>query len=191
MRQKAGPNPQDSSRPAAPPEEPPAAAEPKVSLPGLLRPAFERAAETAKRGLCAQGKILPMAVFAYRGGRGPERRPDEFKVVSLVWRTQLQKETVKRRIKEKALAERASAVVVLSKVDAEGTQGRSKDNGEQKGVLTFAGAMPDLRGSARATYVLVKQTKTITSWEMQLSADPGEHFFLEGLFPPSRSQGQK
>jgi hypothetical protein len=32
------------------------------------------------------------------------------------------------------------------------------------------------------TYVLEKEAKTLSSWEMRVSAEPEETFFLEGVF---------
>jgi hypothetical protein len=137
----------------------------------------------AKRALAGQGRVAPMAVFAYKGEPGhTEGDGGEFKSVSLVWRTEFQKETIKKRIKEKASAESASAVVILTRAETEGAGGRAKGSSQQKGVLVFSGATADARASAKVTYVLEKEAKTLSSWEMRLSAEPGETFFLEGVF---------
>ena len=113
---KGDPSTPDSPMPAAPPLAGAAANRAKPSLPAVLRATFERAADMAKRALGSQGRAVPIAVFAYKGEPGhAEGDGNEFKSVSLVWRTELQKETIKKRIKEKAFAERASAVVVLTR----------------------------------------------------------------------------
>jgi len=180
---KSGSNTPDSPIPAAPPPAGAAANHAKVSLPAVLKAAFERAADMAKRALGSQGTVAPMAVFAYRGEPGHrEGNGDEFKSVSLVWRTELQKETIKRRIKEKASAERASAVVVLTRAETEGAGAQAKASSQQKGMLVFSGATPHVRASAKVTYVLEKEAKTLSSWEMRVSAEPEETFFLEGVF---------
>jgi len=49
-------------------------------------------------------------------------------------------------------------------------------------VLVFSGATPHVRASAKVTYVLEKEAKTLSSWEMRVSAEPEETFFLEGVF---------
>ena len=186
---KGDPNTPDSPIPAAPPPAGAAANHAKVSLPAVLKAAFERAADMAKRALGSQGKVAPMAVFAYKGEPGRQGgNGEEFKGVSLVWRTELQKETIKRRIKEKASAERASAVVVLTRAETEGAGARAKASSQQKGVLLFSGATPQVRASAKVTYVLEKEAKTLSSWEMHLSAEAGETFFIEGVFSASRTQ---
>lgn len=180
---KGDPNAPDSPAPAAPPPAGAGANHAKISLPAVLRAAFERAADMAKRALAGQGTVAPMAVFAYKGEPGQqEGTTDEFKSVSLLWRTELQKETIKRRIREKASAERASAVVVLTRALTEGGATRTKAPSQQKGTLVFSGATPNARASAKATYVLEKEAKTLSSWEMRLSTEPGETFFLEGVF---------
>lgn len=185
---KGDPNTPGSPMPAAPPPAGAAANHAKVSLPPVLRATFERAADMAKRALGGQGRVAPIAVFAYKGEPGhPEGNGDEFKSVSLVWRTEFQKETIKRRIKEKASAERASAVVVLTRAETEGAGARAKASSQQKGMLVFSGAAPNVRASAKVTYVLEKEAKTLSSWEMRLSAEPGETFFLEGVFAASRT----
>jgi hypothetical protein len=143
----------------------------------------------AKKALGSHGAVTPMAVFAYKGEPGQrEGNGDEFKSVSLAWRTELQKETIKRRIKEKAAAERASAVVVLTRAETEGAGARAKASPQQKGVLVFSGATPHVRASAKVTYVLEKEAKTLSAWEMRLSTETGETFFLEGVFSPSRTR---
>jgi len=185
---KGDSNTPDSPTPAVSPPAGAAANHAKVSLPAVLKAAFERAADMAKRALGSQGTVAPMAVFAYKGEPGhQEGNGDEFKSVSLVWRTELQKETIKRRIKEKASAERASAVVVLTRAETEGAGARAKASSQQKGMLVFSGATPHVRASAKVTYVLEKEAKTLSSWEMRLSAEAGETFFLEGVFSASRT----
>ncbi len=150
---------------------------------------MERAAEMAKRALSGQGKVTPMAVFAYRGdpAHGEGGGVEEFKSVSLVWRTELQKETIRKRIKEKAAAERASAVVVLVRINVEGGRAK-KPLPQEKGVLFFSAATANARASARVTYILEKEAKSVSSWEMHLSSEPGETFFLDGVFPVSKTR---
>ena len=185
---KGDPNTPNSPAPAGPPPAGVAANNAKVSLPGVLRAAFERAADMAKRALGSQGRVASMAVFAYKGEPGRrESDGDEFKSVSLAWRTELQKETIKRRIREKVSAERASAVVVLTRAETEGGGARAKASPQQKGVLFFSGATPHVRASAKVTYVLEKEAKTLSSWEMRLSGEAGETFFIEGVFSVSRT----
>lgn len=154
------------------------------SLPAMLRITLETAADMAKKELGSKGRIVPMAVFGYH--RDPDRGEGggAFKVVSLVWRTELQKEAIRRRIREKAAAEGATALVVLARADREGAGSRQKNSPEQKGVLVFSGAMPEATASARVAYVLQRETKTFTSWEMRISAEPQESFFLDGVFVP-------
>jgi hypothetical protein len=143
----------------------------------------------AKKALGSQGKVAPMAVFAYRGepGHGEGGDADEFKSVSLIWRTELQKETIKRRIKEKAAAECASAVVILTRANTEGARAKRVPS-QEKGVLFFSGAAPNARASARVSYVLEREAKALSSWEMHVSAEPGETFFLDGVFAVSRAR---
>ena len=189
---KTGAGTPDSSTPGPSARGGAAGGRQETSIPAVLMATLQRAAEVAKRALGAQGRVAPMAVFAYksRQGHGDGDGADEFKSVSLVWRTELQKETLKRRITEKASAERASAVVVVAGADAGGARA-ARAPFQEKGVLLFSGAAPDARASARATYILERETKTLSSWEMRVSSEPGETFFLEGVFGPSKMHAQE
>jgi hypothetical protein len=154
----------------------------------MLRITLEKAADMAKKELASRGRVEPMAVFGYHGeAYAGEAGGDVFKAVSLVWRTELQKEAVRKRVREKAAAEGAAALVVLTRAAGEGGGARQRDNADQKGTLVFTGAMPGARGVARVAYVFQKEAKTFASWEMRLSFETLENFFLDGIFAPPRT----
>ena len=186
---KPGPGAPESPAPVVSPRGGVAGDQARTSIPAVLRATLERAAEMAKTALGSHGKAAAMAVFAYKSepGQGEGDGADEFKTVSLAWRTELQRETIKRRIREKAAAEGASAVVILTGAGTEGSRAK-KAPSQEKGVLFFSGAMPNARASARVSYVLEREAKAVTSWEMRISAEPGEAFFLEGIFAASKTR---
>ena len=185
---KTQPGPQEAARTPGPqPREAPAG-DKGAALPAMLRITLEKAADMAKRELASRGRVEPMAVFCYGGqADAGEAGGHVFKAVSLVWRTELQNEAVRRRVREKIAAEGAAALVVLTRAAGEGTAGRQKENPDQKGTLVFTGAMPGARGVARVAYVFQREAKTFTSWDMRLSSETLENFFLDGIFPPPRS----
>ena len=113
----------------------PAASNVKVPAPltAAVKSVFERAADIARRNLISLGNIVPAVFFSYENGT--------MKTASLSFTNELQKEAQMRRIKEKALAERASGVLMLT-----GTE-----RGE-KGSATLTWATPGEQVSACLDY---------------------------------------
>lgn len=90
-------------------------------------------------------------------------------VGSIFFKDELHEELLKRRVREKALAENASAVLLLTA-------------GERPGPIALSGTAPGMRVSARVDYVLDKNTKAITSWEPHWLDNPLKNAFLDGIF---------
>jgi hypothetical protein len=139
----------------------------ETKTPPLLTDAFmgaiEKAADRARSELASQGKIKPTAFFVYTDGT--------MKVVSLSFKDELQKDGLIRRIREKALAENASDVLVLTEAEHE------------RHVMTvLSGATPGMSASARVDYSFDKETKTVTSWKMSWLDKPVQNVFLDGIF---------
>ncbi len=158
--------------PLSPPDSP---AHPPVTvsanrgmhIPPHLSDAFkgivERAADRARNDLASMGKIRPTAFFVYTDGT--------MKVVSLSFKDELQKDGLIRRIREKALAENVSNVLVLTEAEHE------------RHVMTvLSGATPGMSASARVDYSFDKETKTVTSWKMSWLDKPVQNVFLDGIF---------
>ncbi len=125
----------------------------------------------AKSQLASAGKITPSVLFVYASDTAPET--NRTTIVSLSWRNELQKETVRQRIREKALMEGACAVVVLNTKDrALLISGRTSTNG---------------RVSASVDYAYQRDDRVISRWELRWLDKPVADFFLEGIFdrPPS------
>ena len=165
----------NESRPHPPLSPPNSPATPPVTvstnrgmhIPPHLSDAFkgivERAADRARNDLASMGKIRPTAFFVYTDGT--------MKVVSLSFKDELQKDGLIRRIREKALAENASDVLVLTEVE----HGRH--------VMTvLSGATLGMSASARVDYSFDKETKTVTSWKMGWLDKPVQNVFLDGIF---------
>ncbi|MBP7529094.1 MAG: hypothetical protein KA801_14280 [Syntrophorhabdaceae bacterium] len=87
----------------------------------------------------------------------------------LFFKDELHEQLLKRRIREKALAENASAVLLLAE-------------GGKPGTILLSGTAPGMRVSARVDYVFDKNTKAITSWEPHWLDDPLKNAFLDGIF---------
>ena len=156
-------------------------------MPPMLRIALERATDMVKRELGERGRVAPTAVFGYQGEAGPgDEAVHIFKAVSIAWRTELQKEAVRKRVREKTAAEGAVALVILTRAAGEGPRTRQKESPELKGTLVFTGAVSGARGVARVDYVLQKEAGHFTSWDVRISSETLENFFLNGLFPPPR-----
>ncbi len=138
-----------------------------MHIPPHLSDAFkgivERAADRARNDLASMGKIRPTAFFVYTDGT--------MKVVSLSFKDELQKDGLIRRIREKALAENVSNVLVLTEAEHE------------RHVMTvLSGATPGMSASARVDYSFDKETKTVTSWKMSWLDKPVQNVFLDGIF---------
>lgn len=153
----------------------------------MLRITLERATDMVKRELGERGRVAPTAVFGYQVEAGPGDEPVHiFKAVSLAWRTELQKEAVRKRVREKAAAEGAAALVVLTRAAGDGPRTRQKESPELKGTLVFTGAVAGARGVARVDFVLQKEAGQFTSWDVRVSSEALENFFLNGIFPAPR-----
>jgi len=96
-----------------------------------------------------------------------------------VWQTVLQKEIVRKKIRDKAIIEGASAVILLTDVMAPSVL---FNEALQKGRFLLSGATPDLNAYAFVAYALDKQTRTMTFSEMEWSDEQREEFFLDGIF---------
>src|SRR5512133_3936098 len=104
-------NPPSPAAPGSPPPPPgPGGGYREAKNPPPLTEAFkeaiEKAVERAKKDLGATGKLGPTAFFVNKDGT--------MKVAALSFRAEHQQDAVIRRIKEKASAENAFAVMVLS-----------------------------------------------------------------------------
>ena len=96
-----------------------------------------------------------------------------------MWQTVLQKEIVRKKIRDKAIIEGASAVILLTDVMAPSVL---FNEALQKGRFLLSGATPDLNVHAFVDYALDKQTRTMTFSEMEWSDEQREEFFLDGIF---------
>jgi hypothetical protein len=137
----------------------------------VFKQVFEKALDVAKGKLHTTGRIGTMALFVY--GKDPEGRlkENDTQLVSLSFKDEFHKETVRRKIHEKVVAEGASAIVLVVPIPP----------GREGGFL-ISGAMFDMTANASVTYTLDKTTKTFSFSEMAWRDEPIKDFFLEGLF---------
>ena len=88
--------------------------------------------------LATAGKVRTMACFVYAGDRKEDGSTSPtIKTVSLSWKTEFQKELIRKRIRDKAVLEKASAVLVVA--DAEMGPADARPNGSSQ-RNTHAGA---------------------------------------------------
>ena len=127
----------------------------------VFKSTVEKAANRSRSELASEGRIKPMAFFVHADGT--------MKTVSLSVKDEYQKEALIRRIREKALEENISAVIVLTETDNE------------HGVV-LSGISASMRGSARADYSFDNKTKTVTSWKITWLNQSVQNVFLDGIF---------
>jgi len=164
--------------PVSPPPDPEAIARQRSS--NAFKSVCERAADLVKSEVASTGKVRPTAIFVYENEAGtPEARTT--KMVSLIWNGEMQKEALIQRIREKAIVEKASAVLMLTEEDPE-----QRSSPRRQGVLMLSGVTPGLSVSARVDYAVDNETKSINSWEISWLQRPVQNIFLDGIFPMER-----
>jgi hypothetical protein len=138
---------------------------PETKKPSLLTDVFkstiEKAADRSRSELVFEGKIKPMAFFVHADGI--------MKTVSLSVKDEYQKDVLIRRIREKALEENISTVIILTEMDHEHT-------------AVLSGVSPSMRGSACIDYSFNKTTKTVDSWKITWLSQPVKNVFLDGIY---------
>jgi hypothetical protein len=136
-----------------------------------------------KNELAAAGKVGTKACFVYAGdGKEDGSTSPIIKIVSLSWKTEFQKELIRRRIRDKAVLEKASAVLVVA--DAEMGRANARPNGssQRKGTILISGTSPSADFSASLTYAVQGETDTVSLDEMQWFDEPAYNFFLDGIY---------
>lgn len=139
--------------------------EPQIT--DAFKAVIDKTTGRAREDLISSGKIVPSAFFAYPDGT--------MKVVSLFFKNDLQKATKAGRIREKALAENASAVLVLTEH-------------ERTGMAILSGVTDGGSISALLDYSYDKETKAVTSWKLTWTG-PAQTILLEGIFNVSIQRG--
>jgi len=122
---------------------------------------IEKAADRSRSELVSEGRLKPMVFFVNADGT--------MKTVSLFVKNEYQKEALIRKIREKALAENISTVIILTETD------------DEHGVV-LSGVSPGMRGAARVDYNFNNKTKTVTSWKITWLNQPLQNVFLYGIF---------
>ncbi len=130
---------------------------------GVLTALIEKAAERAKNSLAATGKISPMVFFAYGN--------ETLKGLSFSFNNEHSKHALIERIREKAVTENASAVILL-------TEKKPGPNGE----ISLVGAGPGATVSARVKYSYDEKARILASWELSWLDQSVQSIFLDGIF---------
>jgi hypothetical protein len=125
-------------------------------IPLAFRSLVQEAVDLARRELNDTGRITPKALFVYddeslaSGTRSV--------VVALSNRSELQKDAVRKRIRDKALQEAARAVLVMHE--------------ERRGILTILEVTAEPRIAASVNYSFDTKTKTVNRWDIQWGTEP-------------------
>jgi hypothetical protein len=131
-------------------------------LTDAFKGAMEKAAEWPRSELVSRRTIKPMVFFVHADG--------VMNAVYLSLKDEYHKESLIRRIREKALAENAFAVIILSEKDLEGH------------TVVLSGVSPGIKASAHVSYSLDTESKTITSWKINWLNQAVQNIFLDGIF---------
>jgi hypothetical protein len=135
------------------------------ALTDTFKSVIEKAADKSRSELSIEGRIKPMVFFVDADGT--------MKAVYLsVKDNEYQKESLIRRIQEKALAENISTVIVLTEIDHGHT-------------VVLSGVSPGMRGSACIDYGFDNTTKTVTSWKISWLNQPVQNVLIDGIFDKS------
>jgi len=137
----------------------------KAKASPLLTDAFKGAIEKAADWPChraSEGTIKPMAFFVHAD--------NTMKTVYLSFKDEYHTESLVQRIREKALAENAFAVIALTEMDNEGH------------TVVLSGVSPGMKVSARINYTLDTESKTVNSWKINWLNQPVQNVFVDGIF---------
>ena len=133
-----------------------------------------------------------MAVFVYpdsgAGSENGDRAGAAAKTVSLSSRNELQKEAVRKRIREKVLAETVSTVVIVADGKKE-RAGRGPNNPAViSGSIVISGATPSSNATASVAYSFDKGAKTFSLWDLRWLETAVDNYFLQGVFGAHESR---
>jgi hypothetical protein len=155
-------------------------------------PLFERIAGMIRNELAKTGMAGTMACFVYEGAvKEDGSKPADIKAVSLSWKTEFQKELIRKRVRDKALREEASAVVIVTDAEAPAASERQGNPSKRKRAIVITGASQTASAAATITYTIEGEAKTVSFGEMQWLNGPSYNFFLEGILPRRRQRDQK
>ncbi len=183
---------QPAARPSGGPSGPPAGAVRIGPATAEFVPLFERIAGMIRNELASAGTAGTMACFVYEGAvkQDGSKSPD-IKTVSLSWKTEFQKELIRKRVRDKALREQASAVVIVTDAEAPAPSERQANSPKRRRAIVITGASQTASAAATITYTIEGEAKTINFGEMQWLSAPTYNFFLEGILPRRRQRDQK
>jgi hypothetical protein len=154
-------------------------------IPEALKTSIELASELAKKELSLKGKVGSMAVFIYPdSGVTPEGagQGGAVKTVSLSNRNELQKEAVRKRIREKVAAETISTVILVADGKKERTGRMPNNQAAISGSIVITGVTRSSSGSASVAYSFDKGAKAFTVWDFRWLDSFVDNYFLQNVF---------
>ena len=135
---------------------------PSLLLTDAFKGAIEKAADWPRSELASEREIKPMVFFVHADGA--------MKAICLSLRDEYHKESLIRRIREKALAENAFAVIILTEMNNEGHK------------VVLSGVSPGMKASVCVDYRFENESKTVTSWKINWLNHTVENAFIDGIF---------
>lgn len=137
----------------------PRAAVVSSEVPPVLRSLMQEAADRAKTELTTTGRITPKALFLY-----DEESPgsgSKTVMVTLSVRSEQQREALRKRVRDKAAAEGARAVVIVHDIRAK--------------QLSVLGVIDETQITASINYAFNSQKKTVERWEIAWHTAPSDN----------------
>jgi len=165
----------------------PSAGVPRTGAAAEFGPVFERIAAIIGKKLGSAGAAMTMACFIYEGAvKEDGSKPADIKAVSLSWKSEFQKELVRKRVREKALREEASAVVIVTDGETVSAGERQNNSAKRKRAIVLCGAGQNGNATATIPYTVEGEQKSVSFGEMQWLNGPSYNFFLEGILTRRR-----
>jgi len=142
---------------------------------------FEKVLTMVNRRLSFTDRIAPLATFVFEDGDRKDGGLDgsHMKAVSLSWRTDFNKEIIRRKIRDKAAHEGASAVILLTDAAPPARSGNSL----QQRTFLLSGVTLRVNARASVAYTFDEQSRSLSFSEIEWLDEPAKNFFLDGIFP--------
>lgn len=163
-RRKRKNNSENGSQPAPPPATSPTHQKTKTSpiLTDAFKKAIEKAADWPRKDVASEGKIKPMVFFVHEDGT--------MKAVYLSLKDEYQRESLIQKIREKAHAEHAFAVLLLTEANTENH------------TVVLSGVSPGIKASVYVDYSFDPESKMITSRTINWLNQSFHDTLIDGIF---------
>ncbi len=134
----------------------------------VLGAVFERVLTIVNDRVRFMDRIAPMVVFVYPDGDEKGAFGD-MRAVRISWQGELHKEIIRKKIRDKAILEGATAVILLT------------ERGPSKGSFLLSGATCRMLAHVSVSYTYDAEARVFKFSEMEWIDQPPENFFLDGI----------